>query len=631
MEVCLKRLIILLLPVLFLSILGCSGEFDKKFYYSPEKPKVGEVITVRYIPTNTELVNAKQLEMLVYQFSDEETKASEVIMSNKGRVRIGKFVPDTTTLLIMIQFQSGEAIDNNDRKGYPIMFYGSDGQYIAGGHGSLASVINNFGYPMDLERDIQLAIKTLKQEFALYPDQQGKYQDLYWNLLMRVDKKKGRDTVIAQLDSIASKANLTLEEKKLLADWYSKLDFDEKAERYKKQIRKAESKGHLVQSERFYEFYNTADIGIKLKLFKQFQKDFPDNERLSYMTSKMLEAYLNTKQYDNAQQFLDKVALSPTLYDYNKLAWSLAENEINLETAFEITQKVIKMARSDLDAPISEKPSHLTEKQWRGDQNYTLGNVLDTNGFVLYKMNRIPDSVPFFEKAVKLTNRKENDINERYARALLDVQQYDKAFQFLESLLKEGKSSQTVRDLFKRAYIAVNGSEAGLDSILDTFQDNELNMLRTELTKKMLDKQAPDFTLTNLDGKSVSLSDFRGKTIIIDFWATWCGPCRRSFPAMQKAVDKFKSDENVKFLFINTWEREKNVNKKVSDFIAKNNYNLYVLLDLQNSAVLDYKVEGIPTKFVIDKNGKIRFKSIGFEGDDEKLMQELSMMIEIIQ
>jgi thiol-disulfide isomerase/thioredoxin len=58
-----------------------------------------------------------------------------------------------------------------------------------------------------------------------------------------------------------------------------------------------------------------------------------------------------------------------------------------------------------------------------------------------------------------------------------------------------------------------------------------------------------------LNGNEVSLEQFKGKIVIIDFWATWCGPCLQSFPGLQTSVDKYKDNNDVKFLFINTWER----------------------------------------------------------------------------
>ena len=101
------------------------------------------------------------------------------------------------------------------------------------------------------------------------------------------------------------------------------------------------------------------------------------------------------------------------------------------------------------------------------------------------------------------------------------------------------------------------------------------------------------------------------------------------------AVNKYKDDSNVKFLFIHTWEKTVTPTKDAGDYIKSQNYNFEVLMDNKdpetkiNKVVSDYKVNGIPSKFVIDPQGNIRFNLMGFEGSNEAAVDEISMMIDM--
>jgi peroxiredoxin len=94
-------------------------------------------------------------------------------------------------------------------------------------------------------------------------------------------------------------------------------------------------------------------------------------------------------------------------------------------------------------------------------------------------------------------------------------------------------------------------------------------------------------------------------------------------------VAKYKDNPEVKFIFVDTWENGEDKKKGAQDFITANKYSFDVLMDNDNKVVEQFKVEGIPTKFVIDKNGTIRFKSVGFGGSEDKLMDELTAMIDM--
>jgi thiol-disulfide isomerase/thioredoxin len=126
---------------------------------------------------------------------------------------------------------------------------------------------------------------------------------------------------------------------------------------------------------------------------------------------------------------------------------------------------------------------------------------------------------------------------------------------------------------------------------------------------------ALDFALKDADGKEYKLADFKGKVVLMDFWATWCGPCKKAMPSIQKLHEAFK-DKAVAVIGVNTWEKGE---KAGPEYMSKQGFTYLTLLkgdDLAKS----YGISGIPTIILIDKEGKIAHLAVGFgPGEEEEL------------
>lgn len=124
---------------------------------------------------------------------------------------------------------------------------------------------------------------------------------------------------------------------------------------------------------------------------------------------------------------------------------------------------------------------------------------------------------------------------------------------------------------------------------------------------------APDFTLKDLDGEEVSLSDLKGKVVYLDFWATWCPPCRAALPHTQElsASDDAKEGELV-VLAVDQREDIPTIRR----FMLDQDYSFRVLLDSDGAVGDQYGVTGIPQFVVIDHEGKVAWHAVGFSGEE---------------
>ena len=117
---------------------------------------------------------------------------------------------------------------------------------------------------------------------------------------------------------------------------------------------------------------------------------------------------------------------------------------------------------------------------------------------------------------------------------------------------------------------------------------------------------APNFKLENLDGQFISLSDLQGKPVLLNFWATWCPPCRAEMPYLQQIYEEWSGKGPV-VLAINIGESH----SKARNFLQTHNLSLPVLLDTKENVARKYNITGIPATFFIDSDGTIQVKIIG--------------------
>ena len=133
---------------------------------------------------------------------------------------------------------------------------------------------------------------------------------------------------------------------------------------------------------------------------------------------------------------------------------------------------------------------------------------------------------------------------------------------------------------------------------------------------------APDFQLQNLDGQTISLGNLRGKPVLINFWATWCPPCRSEMPYIQEIYEEW-SDKGLVVLAINLGESS----SKAEEFRQNHNLSFTVLLDAKQDVAQRYNIQYIPTTFFLDKDGIIQDKVIGAFQNKTQIENKLSKIM----
>ena len=634
-----KTIFLLFISILTVAVLPAQPNFTA-LQLNPVYPGQNSSVEFVYNQSLSSLIRKEPLKVAVYLIG-KEIKAMEPILKHYGSNYKGQVQTDSTTNAIAFVFYVGEEKDVNANKGYVVPVYNNQKEPVAGYYSAAANLWGGgmSDYFLGIEANSGMALSVMEEGIAKDPQLKNDPEFLgnYFNFLSRAKKKEAPKLIISELKQLAAQPNLSEKNYALIAQWCERFKEKNKADSFRNLMKAAYPKGNWIN----VDATNALVLSLRTKkpaeekkiLVEEFlkQNNSDDQESIKeFLQQQVANAYVQEKNWKGLFEYTKNLTAASRASMFNNVSWNMAEEGIeNIQEAKRMSYEATSWAENEVKAPAEKKPVMLTSQQWEEQRKRNFAMYADTYAFILYQNGEFKEGLPYAKSAATYNKFADAEYNERYALLAEKALPASEAQKLIEGFVKSGKASAKTKAALKNIYVKEKGNDTGYAAYLTSLEEEAKIARRVEIAKGMINEPAPAFTLKDFEGNSVSLASLKGKVVVVDFWATWCGPCIASMPGMKKAQDKYKGNANVKFLFVDTWEKVDNKLQNAKDFMTKKGYDFHVLLDTEDNVVADFKVSGIPTKFIVDGKGNIRFKAVGFDGNDDALVDELATMIEL--
>ncbi len=624
-----------------IALLGVSvavAQDNPSLKISPEQISPGDSVRFSYqVPDSVEINNVV---LRSYAKPSEVEYKTVDFKKNEAGVLEGGFKISDSTSFVILSFSPSKG--ESAGAYYQVMSSGKPVPYAVGNTALLYT--DGMGkYFLGLENDQQKAIDLIEKEIELYPKHAIDFLFARTYALKGLNRLEDARELAeeAKANGIADNDLTEQQWRDLMNAYNNVLEDEEEGETLKELILSRFPTGvvalnQVYDSLRVVETY-AARVALRDSILRTFPDEQLNGNRKDWMRMDVVDAAVKEGLIPEAEAMADSIS-DPIIRAsiYNTIAWPLAEKGESLEAAERTSRKSLDLMKEQLSAFEGKEPQgQEVRRKNQLEGNYRM--YADTYALIRYHQGNADDALSYQREALN-NGLADADGNGRFVTYLYKTGNYEEIPEFSEKAMLEGKSNDSLLHYFEQAYVKLHPNDKDAwKTHFTALQTKALEAGREKLMTEMISQSAPAIDLVNLKGEQVSLAALKGKVVVVDFWATWCGPCKASFPAMQQAVNKYQSDDKVAFLFVNTWERIKDRDDAVKKFISENEYTFNVLMDSEKEGkgkfdvVTAYEVSGIPTKFVIDPDGNIRFKLVGFSGSESEELNKLDMIIDMLK
>lgn len=663
-----KKQVIFLLLLFFQAVLYAQPRFDSSVF-KVENQKKNEQVQLVYNAKGKDLEFSDAVNAALFIFDNFEWKQSNLALQKDANdLWIASIPVQASTSFIGVKFYQGDikqpdAVDNNEDKGYGIALKDTKGNAVIGSYlaeaafqiprlaaGGLFSYYTNEPAPLDPNYLKKLADK----EYAL----SGKQYIRYFQSFMDLQKLALGESFGDYANKFISNA---LAEKKIddktLNTFYNytraRLKDDELAKVIEKRVLADYPTGSTA---RFIAYNNTMDGSMNkdqvITSYEDFLKQFPIEQWRKNPNEQSFIYYAVYRglgsSYFDSRQFDKFVALYNTL-DFRTgnelMRWNIMRaymfKMVGKDTLYDISEAIIpKLIARKADNSYSEDFN--SKAQVDSNVSKNLDERLFTHISLLNDLKKYNEARKYFlaiSEEGRYNNAELNDIHLQVLEGLKDDKQI---LPLLEMSARQNAMTPRILDKLKAIYLkAHNGDEKGYESYFASLKsDEEQAEMKAYVDHNWVNHPMPSFRLENADGLFITPEDWKGKIVVVDFWATWCRPCIMAFPGMQLLVDKYAHDKDVAIYMLGTMQNGDYKSKSVN-YVRSEGFRFNLLHDSVNPRTNEQDVvfkqlvplfgdSSIPRKIIV-KDGRVRYCSGGYSGSPSKLMDELSIAIETLR